>query len=288
MKGFWFTIFSAFFSGSMLVFGKTEITETDPLVFVFYMALFAGAFGFLLLPFSHPLPNPSASKKSIMIAFIGHTVLVYLALWVLWLGIKHTTPVVASFLANTQVLFTLLLTRLFFSEKLRPSMLLSCLLIISGSLILRYHGSEFNGSVSFLGWASLIAGAMAFAIGDCFVKSVANSVSMIRFLLLRNILLTLLYGFTMIILNKDFTVSAEAMKTIVVVAVMGMLLARLFFNLGLRHWQLSKSILTFQVQPFFTAIWSYLILHELPTMIQWIGGILIISGIVIIQRGEKE
>jgi drug/metabolite transporter (DMT)-like permease len=59
------------------------------------------------------------------------------------------------------------------------------------------------------------------------------------------------------------------------------------YTLSLRHLTPTVANLITTLEPAFTAVWAYFLLHERFDAIQWAGSILILTGVILLRWGEK-
>ena len=71
---------------------------------------------------------------------------------------------------------------------------------------------------------------------------------------------------------------------IALAALVGPVLARTLYMYALRHIDVSRAALVNQTQPLFVALFSAIALSTLPTRREWVGGILIVAGCLMLVR----
>jgi drug/metabolite transporter (DMT)-like permease len=280
MSGFYFILGSAFMNGLMLPLSKSVVDRYPAYQFMFYMSILAVLFGLFFSPRDTIFPKRWLHGPD-RFWFLAHTLTVSLALWSFWEGVKYVSPTVAALIANTQVVFVFILGSVFLAEKISFRFITGALIVGGGVLILKSEGGSLNIHIEKdYGLIMVIVSALSFAVADLCIKYTSASLRMIPFVNLRNIILALIFaslagyhGGLVLPPWEDLAVIAGASS-------MGLFMGRLFYNWGLKRLSMSLAILIFQTYPLFTVFWSYFLLGEVPSAYQWLGGSVLVLGIV--------
>jgi len=131
------------------------------------------------------------------------------------------------------------------------------------------------------GFLLVLGGALCFGVAEVVARKGVLEVEPSVFAFVRNSIVTLL----LIILNlawglpklADF---GELWYLTPVAALLGPFLARLTFLYAIRRVEVSKASILNQTQPLFVAILAFAFLQTIPSVREWIGGIFILAGCV--------
>lgn len=195
----------------------------------------------------------------------------------MWWGVSYMDPTVAAFLSRFQTPATVLLGIFLLGERLTWKEGLGVLLVFGGVFILRYKaGVEFTR-----GFLLVLGGALCFGVAEVVARKGVLEVEPSVFAFVRNSIVTVL----LIILNlawglpklADF---GELWYLTPVAALLGPFLARLTFLYAIRRVEVSKASILNQTQPLFVAILAFAFLQTIPSVREWIGGIFILAGCV--------
>ncbi|WP_444922299.1 DMT family transporter [Microbulbifer sp. CnH-101-G] len=141
---------------------KFAINDIPPLL------LTALRFSLVGVPLIIFFPFP---KTSVMNVFLTGIFLQFLNTGLVYFALRSDAQSgVASLLAQSQVLFTLLFSVYFFGDKISRQQLLGLLVAAVGFTIFFLHADE-NGATTTMGLVLLIASGMAWAIGNMLLKS---------------------------------------------------------------------------------------------------------------------
>jgi len=283
--GYLFALLSGIAAGTTVATGKLGGVNISALSYVFFCSLISGLVTFAYLLTSRKVELNIIPKRS-WGALAGHVVASFFAMWAFWEGTKLMNAAVASFLVRTEVVFIILLSVLFLGERFRRKEVLACLIILAGAFAIS-EGNPVqifvnlrNGDAQGIGF--ILLSAIAFGVTEFFSKKIAAHVTPLNLVLARNILLSAMFGATGIALGQLQVPNRHDLGIIAISAIAGPLFARLFFMHALRTVDLGKASLFGQVEPFFAALLSLFLFHDIPTARQWLGGTLIITGCVLI------
>jgi len=197
--------------------------------------------------------------------------------WWLWWGLSYIDPTVAAFLSRFQTPATVLLGILLLGERLKRKEVLGVILVFCGIFILRYKaGVGFSR-----GFLLVLGSALCFGVAEVVARKGVLEVEPSVFAFVRNLIVTLLF----ILLNLAWGLPklgdfGELWYLTPVVALLGPFLARLTFLYAIRRVEVSKASILNQTQPLFVAILAFAFLRTIPGFREWIGGIFILGGCI--------
>lgn len=206
-------------------------------------------------------------------ALIG--VVVYALLFV---GLQFTSAGNASIIGLTEVFFTLLiLGKIFNKEKNTKQVVVGSILMVTGALLVLFHGSfNFNKGDILIMAASAVA-----PIGNYFSKRARAKVSSEYIMTIRSILaglflLLMAYFFSPKIMFSDFTGS---LPFLLINGILLLGISKIFWLEAIHRINISKAIALASIIPIFTLIFAFFILKEIPTIYQIVGLIPIMAGV---------
>lgn len=222
---------------------------------------------------------------------IGHLFGSFFTVWTFWEGTKLLSAPVASFLAQSELIFIFLFSSLFLGERLKRADITATVIILLGVTIVA-DVDPLEVLTSFTdqrrGIAFVLLSSVLFGITETFSKKIANRMDTFTLVCLRNTFMGVM--FFKVALSQHTLASVDLQTGLVIAAsaLLGQLLARLTFMQALKTLDLGKTALLFRVEPFVVTILSLLIFHELPTIPQLVGGLLIIGGCVVVYFGHRQ
>ena len=252
-------------------------------LFPVHLTFLTNLFSFIILTtyyliFDRKIFSFKMPKHIALLFFISVLLWVFADLFMVF-GLKFSSSINFAILSRITVIITYILAILFFGEKLKTNKSISVLLAFLGAFIIIYNFSNaivINfGNIFFLVFAAFIS------ISSLVRQKIIKHISSFQ-------LTYLMYGLSVIILGVIVFIlfpikELKYMGFIIVNSV----LALLGFNLV--NYAIAKNGASFfsvvsSLLPFFTAILSFLILKQLPTINQIFGAMIIIFSISLFQK----
>jgi len=267
-------------------------------VIAFWSVLFVALGMFLGLNlFNRKLLQIDKSQLKFMILY-GFTFAVFHSTWTL--SVQYNGAAVATFMVYSSPAMTAILSRLIFKENFNPIKLLSIVLSLIGTVLISgaYDLSAWN-----LNWLGILFGLLS---GPFFAfYNLEGKYSSERFI---DPWTATLYCFTFAsVFLVFFNLSIDALSNKPLLSEMLWLgksivgWGALFllgigptlggfglYTLSLRYLSPTVANLIATLEPAFTALWAYFLLHERFDTIQWAGSILILAGVILLRWGEKK
>ncbi|HHI02326.1 MAG TPA: DMT family transporter [candidate division Zixibacteria bacterium] len=246
--------------------------------------LFFFGFGFLmsatyLVRFKARREVFSTTPKAFILIMIL-SVVFSLGIYTFISSLKLIEPATVSFLSRFEVLATLIFAFIFLKERLRPIEIIGGIITIGGIVILKFKTNLVISQAATL----MILSALFFATAEIIIKKYINLIGTIRFIFWRNLfMIFIFYGF-LIYQNQPFLL--PGFRSLLLIAAAAFLLpvmGRITYIEALKRIKISRAALITQSTPLFTAIFALIILGTYPTPIEWLGGGLIIAGVVVIK-----
>ncbi len=283
-KGYTFAILSALLSGINYVLGKAVLADMSPthlVALIFTLAAIIQG-GWMLHTGQWRSVRHCSRRGWWAVTFFS--ALSILALWSLWAGIKYLDPTVASFISRLQTLVTVFLGIYLLRERFRFIEAVGGFVVISG-LVLIGFSPEVKLSLWF--WV-MVGSAICWGITEVLAKIALRHLEATPLSFVRTVVVAI---FFLIWAAFDGTPMFNLGKLwwgVAAIALLGPTLARWFYLFALQRLDVSKAVLVSQVQPLFVWPLAFAFMHTIPSIREWIGGFLILSGCVAMIAGEKR
>ena len=191
-------------------------------------------------------------------------------------GIFLYGPVNAAFLVQFTAVFTILFGVLFFKERFTRLEGAGILVADVGVFILAYG----NLSLEVVSTLVLLAAALFFASANTLSKAYVKNVNPVA-LAGGNAMFVLLFVFAFAVSTGTLETAFPSVTLVYAFlgAVTGVVLSFVLFFKALQVFEVSKTATIRTIEPFLTAIFSFVILALTPTANQLVGGVLIVIGV---------
>ena len=194
------------------------------------------------------------------------------------LGLRNTNPSYSAFITGLSVLLVPLLGFFFFRDRPRPQIIAGIILATLGLYFLLVHVSDMrigSGDVLTLICAVLFAFHILFL--GLFVSTSDYRQLMILQVAGAAVFCTLLIPF----IESPFIIWNS--RLVLYLFITGVLATAIAFLVQARSQQFTtanRTALIFSLEPFFAALFAYWMLGQILTVREWIGGVLILLGIL--------
>jgi drug/metabolite transporter (DMT)-like permease len=264
---------------------KSALDRISPEIFNFYLFLFGWIFS--SLPLFAPRGRreiASVSPKTLGLIFFL-SISFSLALSLNMAALKSMEPATVSFLSRFEVVLTVILAFFVLKEKLSLIEILGGAIALGGILVLKYK----TNIVISRGATMMVFSALFYATSEIIIKKNIARISTVGFLFFRNLfLIPILYAAILIKGQRPMLPDSKTIFLISLAALLLPVIGRATYQLALKRIDISRAALISQATPICTAIFAFLILNSLPSPIEWLGGGLIIGGVLIVQISEKR
>lgn len=192
-------------------------------------------------------------------------------------GILLSGPVTAGFLLQFTAVFTILFGVLFLKEQFTRQEGVGVFVAIAGVFVLAYGHFDME----LFSTVAVLCAAVLFACSNLFSKIYVKNINPLS-LAGSNSLFVFLFMFTYSVLFGKLQVGIPTVVFAysIVGSFVGGVLGFILFFKALEVYEVSKVASIRTAEPFLTAIFSFAILALSPTLNQFIGGILIVVGVI--------
>jgi drug/metabolite transporter (DMT)-like permease len=200
-------------------------------------------------------------------------------------GISLYGPVNATFLVQFTAVFTILFGVLFFKERFTRLEGAGILVAVVGVFILAYG----NLSLEIVGTLVLLGAALFFASANSLSKAYVKNVNPVA-LAGGNAIFIFLFIFAFAVLSGSLETAFPAVTLLYAFlgSVTGVVLSFVLFFKALEVYAVSKTATIRTIEPFLTAIFSFVILALIPTANQLVGGVLIVIGVATLSLTKEK
>ena len=192
-------------------------------------------------------------------------------------GIFLYGPVNAAFLVQFTAVFTILFGVAFFHERFTRLEAVGVLVAVAGVFILAYG----DLTLEIMSTLVLLSAALFFASANTLSKAYVKNVNPVA-LAGGNSMFVFLFIFVFAVLSGRLETAfpSVAFGYAFLGSVTGVVLSFILFFKALEVFEVSKTATIRTMEPFLTAVFSFIILALEPTVNQLVGGVLIVVGVV--------
>jgi drug/metabolite transporter (DMT)-like permease len=288
-KGYILAFISVLAVSNVYIFSKAALNEISLPQFGFYW------FGFGIIWIS----LYALKKKSFAIFknFDRYTYLKFFTLGVI--EVVATTfffkaintipnPAITSFLGNISPVFVLTLSFFFLKERLNRIELIGVLLAITGAFIIGYKGGTDLKTMFIDGTQYIVYSALLSSTISVISKKYIHTLSPVLIALNRTFFLLTFSTVMMFVQHKSFIIPESALKNILFGSILGPFLTVILGLLALQYIDLSKKSMISSTKSLFILLGAYLYFGQFPKIYEIFGGILSISGVLLIITGRMK
>ena len=289
IKGIILAFLATLGMANVYVFSKAALLEVNFFQFQFYW------FGFALiwiLPFLaitgiiKKIPHLTRASKITLVIMgfleLGAASLLFLAIQL------AENPTTISFLSNLTPIFVTILGIRFLGERFNAVEAIGIILTIGGVILITYTRDttiqEFFGKGS--GWilVSSVFSSISIITAKSRIKEIHPGI-----LTMNRVVFLLVFAFSaMLIRHESFTISGRATFNLAAGSLVGPFLTGFAQYSALRYIEASRSMIIQATRSLFVLVGAMIYLSILPEILQLIGGIITIVGVMIMTWGKMK
>jgi len=197
-------------------------------------------------------------------------------------------PGVVAFMGNLSPVFVLILGFIILKERFNKIEIAGIFLTLTAAFLLSYNPKWVRWDEMFVdGSIYVLLSTSLFAVSSILMKMNVVKFSPIL-LTINRILFLLLFSFLMMKwMGLSFEISRTAMKNILIGAFLGPFLTAIAGLYAIKYIEVSRKSILSSTKGLFVLLGSYLYFHKVPTDLQIIGGILSVTGVILIILGKQ-
>lgn len=203
-------------------------------------------------------------------------------------AIAYIDPGTAAMLAKISTVFGLAFGALWLRERMTGRQWVGAAFAISGSFVIAFQpGSDLLR----LGSLMILVATLMYASHTAIVKRFGGAMDFVNFFFFR------LFATTAVLLvvaagrGVLFWPAANAWVIVTLTAVVDIIVSRVLFYVALRRLNLSVHTIVLTLGPVLTILWSFLLFDTLPGGRQWLGGLAVLCGVMMVtwpRRGTRN
>ena len=195
-------------------------------------------------------------------------------------AIERTTIATAAVLLYTAPAWVVVLARVFFNEALAPMKLLAVALTFAGSALV-VGAIPWALRVNTLGVLAGLGAGLTYGLYSIFGK-----VALRRYSAMTTVVFSLGFGAVFLLLAAGglHPVAPEVLPALAYLIVIPTAAAYLLYTAGLRRVEAGRASIVATLEPVVAALAGTVILREPFAPVQWIGGALVLIGVLTVQK----
>jgi drug/metabolite transporter (DMT)-like permease len=283
--GYLSVFFAAALFGSVFTLAKVPLSTVDPLAL---SALIYTISGLSLIPFARISFRFGARREYFYLLIITITGAVAAPVLLLY-GLQRTDASDASILANGEVLFTIILSAIFFNEKPKGKAGLFAIVLIIMGLFIATTNLRLSETILQLNAGNLmiLASMSLWAIDNNVSRRLTSTINPTKIAMTKSLFGGLILLAIVLLLGKGNAIMAiefNLWPLIIILSFSGFGAALLLFLQGMKRIGTIKTMSIFSMVPIFGIIIAAAVLGESIGIFQMIATALIITGIIIVSR----
>lgn len=266
-----------------------KMADAPSAIIAFYRLLFSllMLLPFLLLNSEHKKSRLHLSKKQLILTLLSGLLLaIHYVLW--FESLNYTSTASSTVIVSLQPLFAIAWSTLFLKERLRPSTILSCLVSISGCIVIGWGDFQVGFQALFGDLLAFLAAgiiSLYFFIGQLTRKSTsAIHYSVLSYL--SSTIFLALYG--IIKQNSFVSYSFTTWKAFLGLALISTICGQFIFNVLLKWVPATTISVTILGEPIGTSILAFIFFNETVPFCKIIGMMIILIGIATFCLSSKN
>ena len=277
IKGVLFTVASAASLSVTFIASKQALQELTPLGFApmwFLAALLWGLGYYALQPTKITVSTFKPHWKSLLLLGLSSSI----ANFFFFTNISLGDPTVIAFFSRATTIFALLMGVGWLGESMTRAQWLGAAVAVAGAGVMTYHG----GSLIWLVLALALGSSFFHALTSYVAKKSVTQVSPLVLNLARTLILTICLGSASLLTGQLVWPSLTTLLWIGGGSFFGPFLSYLLFYQGMQTLDISKATIIRASQPLFVACYSWVLLGQVISLQQFMGGMVILAGVVLI------
>ncbi len=196
-------------------------------------------------------------------------------------------PAVTSFLGNMYPVMLLLGGVIILNEKFGLLEAAGVLFAIAGAFIVSYTGETSLDAIFIPGAGIVLLNAIFAASASLIIKVHVKNITPEILNLNRSVWLFIFSAIMLFIYRQPITIPISALKNITIGAILGPFVAILTIYYSFRYIEASRSSIIQSLKGIFVLTGSFLLFGILPLPHQIIGGVITITGVIILTMGRS-
>jgi len=201
---------------------------------------------------------------------------------------KVDNPAIVSFLGNAGPVFVTLFGIFLLKEIYSKLEILGVLLAISGIFVISFQSEAVSGGVFLPGTEWILLASLMFATGTIIGRKQIFQVSPSLLSLIRVVLLLVVFIVLFIALDLDLRIPARAYRDMAIGSLLEALITMVAAYSALKFIQAIRMSILVNTKSIWVLISAFLFFKLIPENHQLIGGLLSLTGVVLLTIGKKK
>lgn len=288
IKGYLLVFLATIAMSNVYIFSKAALRETSLAQFGMFWFAFALIWNIINLVFFKGYKDIFPIEKKNLWILLGLGFVEIVGTIGFFSAIKiMDNPSIVSFLTNISPIYVSILGYFMLKEKLTKLEVIGSLLILTGAFIISYHPNWRTNDQFYLGLLIIIVYTFIFAFGKIISKRHIKNIKPNLLSVNRVIFLFIFSSIAFFIGGEPINISQTALLNIGIGSLLGPLLAALAGYNAIKYIPASKASMLGTIKGLFVMITAYLYFDILPMNYQIIGGVLTITGALLITFGKQ-
>lgn len=206
-----------------------------------------------------------------------------------FLAIKTVeNPAVVSFLANLNPLFVVVLGIVILKERFSKFEFFGMGITLSGAILISMAGVSGENNYFVDGTQYIVISAIFYSLSTLVAKKQLKSMDASYLAISRIVLLFFFSIVSLIVLNLPVQIDQASLLNIGIGSVLGPFFGSILGYMALKRIEMSKAIMVRTVRSLFVLVGAFFYFGSFPTTLQIMGGILTMTGVVLISFGKLK
>ena len=195
-------------------------------------------------------------------------------------SVKYIDPGTGAMLAKLSVLISIALGVVWLGERLSHSQIVGAALAIIGVLVITFQPGEYLR----LGSLMVVVATIMYALHTAIVKRYGGDIEFLSFFFMR-LLATTAFLIVFVAItpeaHENLVPSGNIWLLLIAAGVVDVAFSRGLYYIALRRFPMSIHAIILTLSPAATILWSYLLFDSYPQPVQLLGGVLVLTGVMI-------
>lgn len=286
-KGYLFAFLSVLATSNVYIFSKAAFNDTSLAVFGFYWFLFGLLWNIIYSGKTGKFNQIKSfgKKQYLILGILGlleivGTTFFFLAIFTV------PNPAIVSFLGNINPLIVTLLGFLILKDRYNKPEILGIILVLFGAFIISYKGGNQFSSMFIKGADYVLYAGLFFGFSAIITKRNVQKIGPSILALSRNMFL---FSFSFIMLaiqGMNMVVSWHALWNIFIGSILGPFLTVTASYQAYKYIEVSRVSILGSTKGIFVMLGAFIYFGKFPEVIQLIGGLISILGVILISVGK--
>jgi len=287
VKGYLFAFIAVIAVSNVYIFSKAALNEVSLAQFGTYWFAFGFLWNILFAIQQKKLPTILSFKKKQYLLLFTLGILEIVATSFFFLAI-HTVPnpAVVSFIGNINPVFVTILGFIFLRERFNIPELIGMALALLGAFIISYQGNNTLESIFIEGTGYMILSGFIYSFSTIIAKKNVQQLGPSIMALSRTFHLFLFSAAALMYLGQPIQIPTKAFWNIFIGSGLGPFLAALAGYQALKYIEAGRVSILGSSKGLFVLIGAFFYFDTLPQMHQIWGGLISISGVLLISMGK--